>query len=203
MASKGYKDGVGIKTKTNQVSLDVMLKELELLIDVEVLVGFPEETTTRPDDADITNASLGYIHDQGAPEQNIPARPFMLPGMADAEDKVADKLSQVMKAVLNGKGAGIAEVGMTQVGLIAKLSIQNKINDGLEPPLAPSTIAQRYKSRKTQTRRDSELEYLSLQGKGIDEMFLQGAVGIKPLINTGQLRNAVTYVIRSRKKRRK
>lgn len=204
--AKSYEDGSGLVIKTNQKNLDSLVKNLTLLADVEVLVGFPEDTTTRTDDSvsqGITNATLGYIHDNGAPEQNIPARPFMLPGMAEATGTVTDKLAQVLKAVSQGKGPSVIEQGMTHVGLIAKLAIQNTINAGLEPPLSPRTIASRSRSRGTDSQRLSELEHAALTGKGIDEGFLQGALGIKPLINTGQLRNAVNYVIRSRRKRSK
>lgn len=204
--AKSYDNGNGLQIKSGQKNLDKMMRDLMMLADVEVLVGFPSDTTDRTDDSveqGITNAALGYIHDTGAPEQNIPARPFMTPGMEDVTDAVTNKLSQVLKATSQGRGLAVVEQGMTQVGLIAKLGIQNKITAGLEPPLSPRTIAGRARSRGTASRRTSELEYMALQGKGIDEAFLQGSLGFRPLVNTGQLRNAVNYVIRSRRKRSK
>ncbi len=200
-----FDDGSGMKIVTSQATFDKMLQGLSQLAKVEVLVGFPEDTTQRTEDSldqSVTNASLGYIHDQGAPEANIPARPFMLPGMAAAQDAITDKLVQTMKAVSQNRGVSVIERGLTQAGLLAKLSIQNTINEGIPPPLAPATIRGRARARQTTTRRASELQYMHLQGQGIDEDFLQGALGIKPLVNTGELRNAVNYVIRPRDKRR-
>lgn len=204
--AKSYSDGTGLRIKTGKDNLEDIIKNLNLLADVEVLAGFPEDTTERTADSvdqGITNAALGYIHDNGAPEENIPARPFMTPGIEEARDELTSKLAQVLKATSQGKGPDIVERGMTQVGLIAQRAIRKVINAGLSPPLSPRTIRDRYKSRKTATQRVAELEYLALQDQGIDETFLQGAVGIKPLINTAQLRNAINYVIRSRRKRSK
>ena len=141
--AKSYDNGAGIVIKTNQKSLDGLVKNLMLLADVEVLAGFPEDTTQRNADSvdqTITNAALGYIHDNGAPEQNIPARPFMLPGMAEATNDVTEKLSQVLKAASKGAGPAVIEQGMTHVGLIVKLAIQNTITAGLEPPLSPLSL---------------------------------------------------------------
>lgn len=204
--SKHYDAGNGLKINVGKHNIDKMIKDMMLLADVEVLVGFPEGTTNRETEAGaagVTNATLGYVHDNGQPEQNIPARPFMEPGIKAAQDSITDKLTKTLKGVSQNKGPDFIEQSMTQVGLIAKLSIQNTITAGLAPPLSPRTIASRYKSRQTKSRRTNELEYMHLQGGGIDEAFLQGSLGILPLVNTGQLRNAVNYVIRSRRKRRK
>jgi hypothetical protein len=183
--------------------------DLQLLAGVEVLVGFPEETTQREMDTgdtdsygkamlgmkeDLTNATLGYIHDNGAPEAHIPARPFMIPGIMAAEEKLTNKLGQVLKATLQGKGAVTIEQGMHQVGLIAKLSIQNTINDGIPPPLADSTL----RARARKGRKGAGIELLSRSKGNAPSMDFA-----KPLVDTAQLRNAVNYAIRARTKRKK
>jgi hypothetical protein len=195
--AKSFDNGNGLKIKTKQGDLDKMVKALLVLADVEVLVGFPEETTDRTDEGPakgMTNAALGYIHDTGAPEQNIPARPFMAPGIADAQDKIDAKLLQVLKAASQDKGVDVIERGFTQVGLIAKLAIQNKINEGIPPPLADSTL--RARARRGRKGAKAELASRSMGNA-------PGVVNAKPLVDTGQLRNAVNYVIRSRRKRKK
>lgn len=201
------RDGVFIKK--GKQSLDELVASLALLADVEVLAGFPEDTTERKNDSgetnaygkpiagsgtsSITNASLAYIHDNGAPEANIPARPFMSPAMEDAAPAVEAKLAQVLRAVVTrGAGSIVVEQGLTQVGLIAKLAIQNKINEGIPPPLADSTL----KARGRKGRKGAGLELLSRQHGIAPSMDFA-----KPLVDTGQLRNAANYVIRSRKKR--
>lgn len=158
------------------------LKELKarvaLLTKVEVLVGFTAETTDRQaEDAGVTNAVIAYINDQGAPEQNIPARPFMEPGIKKVEAKVNSILrAGALKAIsLNGKARDVEEA-FHKAGLVAQLSIQKEINSNIPPPLSPRTLAAR-KAR--------------------------GRTGTNTLVDTGQLRNAVTYAIRAKKRKRK
>lgn len=206
---KSFNDGSGIKIRAYK-DLAKMQANLYLLADVEVLVGFPEDTTDRQVEtgktdakgkpilsnvtSNITNAQLAYIHDNGAPEANIPARPFMIPAITENEDKIAAGLSKALRAVVSG-GAGPLQVEqyMHQVGFIAKLAIQNKINEGIPPPLADSTL--RMKAAKD--KKGAGIELLSRSMGHAPSMDF-----VKPLIDTGQLRNAANYVIRSRKKRR-
>jgi hypothetical protein len=89
------------------------------------------------------------------------------------------------------------------VGLIAQYAIRAKINEGLDPPLAPGTIAARARARGTKSMRKGEKKYFELLGKGMSPGQAQAAAGVKALINTGQLRNAVNYVIRPRRARNK
>jgi hypothetical protein len=172
------------------------------LVDVEVLVGFPEDTTTRPEDpddphssaaSDITNASLAYIHDNGMPEQNIPARPFMIPAIKSVQPKITEKLGQILKAVVAGKGINVIAQGMTQVGIIGKLAIQNTINAGIGPPLADSTL--RARARKGRKGAQAELDRRA-NGEA------PGMALAKPLVDSSEMRNAASYAIRSRKKRK-
>jgi hypothetical protein len=166
---------------------------LKLLAQNEVLVGFPEETTDRPDEIGMTNASLGYIHDNGAPEANIPPRPFMRPGIEKAQSQIAAKLGQTMQAALNNGNAQTIEKGLTQAGLIGKLAIQNEINSGLSPALADSTLRSRARGRTKSAQAELERRRAG-QAPGSDLA--------KPLIVSGELRNAINYVIRARKRRR-
>lgn len=197
--AKTFKDGTGVRiNKPRGADLQQMTDSLRLLADVEVLAGFPEDTSGR-DGGDgastgITNAALAYIHDNGAPEQNIPQRSFMGPAMEEAGPAIEGKMSQVLKAVIRkGADSTVVEAGMHQVGLIAKLAIQNKINEGIPPPLADSTL----QKRAAKGRKGAILE-LKLRKKGLAA---PSTVLAKPLVDTGQMRNAANYAIRSRKKR--
>lgn len=191
MATK--KNGVTIIKPTDLADISDSLK---LLAGVEVLVGFPDDTADRggEDDGPITNAALGYIHDNGAPEANIPARPFMAPGIANAQDKLTDKLGQVLRKVVRGQGgAELVEAGLMQVGLIAQSSIQAAIGDGPPPPLADSTLrARRRKGSKGAADELNAREY---------GMTIVGAGGVKALNATGQMKKAVSFAIRERNKR--
>jgi hypothetical protein len=200
-----------------QDRVDELLVQLRMLTELEVLVGFPESTAERSADADAeagstppSNATLGYIHDNGAPESNIPARPFMIPGILAARPKIVRQMMQVGVAAfrLTGDPKDKLRVQRVQkafhaVGLTAQYAIRAKINEGLDPPLAPGTIAARARARGTKSMRKGEKKYFELLGQGMSPGEAQAGAGIKALINTGQLRNAVNYVIRPRKARNK
>ncbi len=174
-----------------------MVQELRLLADAEVLAGFPAATTDRSIDPDapqneMTNAALAYIHDNGAPEVNIPARPFMYPAMDESRDKVGNKLGQVLKAVVDGRDSSVVEQGMHQVGLIVQLAIQNKINEGIPPPLAEATL----RKRAARGRKGAQQE-LDNRKAGLPA----STTLAKTLVDSGEMRKSANYAIRSRKAR--
>jgi hypothetical protein len=200
-----------------QDRVNELLAQIRMVSELEVLVGFPEASTERDPDPTAqqgsqpaTNAELAYIHDNGAPEANIPARPFMLPGISDARAKITRQMAQVGVAAFRLTGdpkdklrAQRVQKAFHAVGLTAQYAIRAKINEGIPPPLSPATIALRHKQRGTKSMRKGELKYFELLGQGMSPGQAQSAAGIKALINTGQLRNAVNYVIRPRKARSK
>lgn len=170
---------------------------LAILVRDEVLVGVPEETTERTEEdgtpSPITSAALAYIHDNGAPEVNIPPRPFMIPGIERAQGAVTDLLAKQAQYVLTGNTNKVQE-GFERVGLTVVNSIQHVINEGVPPPLADATVRRREaKGRKVaaaeMARRDAGLgASLTLA---------------KPLIDTAEMLKSITYVVRNRNKRRK
>lgn len=148
----------------------------------EVLVGVPAGEAEREAQASdikdavgqpINNAALAYIHDRGAPEANIPARPFMEPGIEGEQENIEKRLSNAAKAALEGNVRSV-ENNMSAAGMVAAAGIKRKITEGIPPPLAASTISKR-RSR--------------------------GFMGTKPLIETGQLRNSITYTFGKKKPR--
>jgi phage gpG-like protein len=142
-----------------------LLKQLSNLAKQQVLVGIPGGSERS--DGELSNAQIGYIQDQGSPAANIPARPFMTPGIEAAQERITAKLQKDSKALLDGD-LRTANESLNAAGLIAVSSIQNKITEGDFEPLAASTIAKR-------------------KAEGNDSG--------KPLTVTGQLRNSITYVI--------
>lgn len=171
---------------------------LEQLADAELLVGFPEETTVREEAGaqTISNAALGYIHDNGAPEQNIPARPFMLPAIESVKDRVERGLARIARHVVVDRTSAGVEPGLHAVGSIAELAIKNKINEGIPPPLAESTLRQR--AKRVKGGRYAETTELRRRAEG----FPASTLIAKPLIDTGDMRNAVRYVIRRKRDRK-
>jgi hypothetical protein len=194
MAKSNNRSGVRI----GGAGLAGLKDALELLTKNEVLVGFPEDGAERQDGEDPTNAMLGYIHDNGAPEANIPARPFMLPGIEAVQDAVADKLGQTMRAVLRGDGPQRVEQGFTQIGFLAMNSIKRTINAGVPPPLSDFTLRARMKSGRKNGggARIGAAQELDRRWDGQ----APSTEFAKPLVDTGQMRNAVTYALRPRKR---
>ncbi|NPD68919.1 hypothetical protein HN018_02890 [Lichenicola cladoniae] len=147
-----------------------LLAAVRQLATTEVLVGFPAGEAPREDGSKLTNAAIAYIQDNGAPEANIPARPFMRPGIEAVKDQIAVALGKAGRAAINGDSAGV-QAGLTAAGFAAEGSIKERITDGIDPPLAAATLAARKR---------------------------KGFQGETPLLRSGELRNAVRHVLRDR-----
>lgn len=145
-----------------------VLASMAELVKKDVLVGIPDSAPERKEDTPLSNAQIGYILDAGSPAANIPARPFLVPGVQKVQGEILDEFRGGAKAALDGNPSGV-ERSMVRAGLKAQNSVRAKIQDGPFVPLAPYTLAERKK---------------------------RGRTGEKPLLDTGQLRNSVTYVIR-------
>lgn len=146
-----------------------------------VLVGIPESDTGRNDNEageQITNAALLAINQFGSPANNIPARPVMTIGIRNAQAEIAKQFIVLAQSVLQSivkktSSASAFTTYYNRIGIIASSSIKKAINDqdGIAGP-SEATLA----SRKA-----------------------QGFSGTKALIVTGQMRNAITYVVRGGK----
>lgn len=182
-------------TKDNVANV---LQAIQQLASQEVLVGIPATEAERNNDesgAPLNNAQLGYIHEYGSPKANIPARPFLEPGIEDRRLSITGHLQAAATAALNGQSEKV-EMSLNAAGLVASAAARSRINSGKFAPLSPSTIRNRHKSRGTKSMRSSEKRYLELIAAGATPEQAQEQAGIQPLINTGQLRNSITYVIR-------
>lgn len=186
--------------KVNKDNVANVLHAIQKLAGQEVLVGIPATEAERNDDepgAPLNNAQLGYIHEYGSPKANIPARPFLEPGVEEQRASITSHLQTAAKAALNGQGEKV-ELSLNAAGLIASTGARHKLNSGEFSPLAPSTIRNRHKGRNTKSMRASEKRYLELIAAGSSPEQAQDEAGIQPLVNTGQLRNSITYVIRKK-----
>lgn len=114
----------------------------------------------------INNATILFINNFGSPGQNIPARPVMDIGIKNAQDRITDEFKKCAENPTDDRWNTCLE----RVGTIASNSIKKVITDqeGIKPP-EPETLA----ARKN-------------KGHGSE----------KSLLVTGQLRNAITYVVR-------
>ena len=115
-----------------------------------------------------SNAEIGYQNEFGSPANNIPARPHLLPGVAAVQDKVATRLTQAADAAASGRVSD-AERHLHAAGLLAQNSVRRTLTTTAYRPLSERTLAERR---------------------------ARGRTGTKPLIDTGQYRRSITYVVR-------
>lgn len=118
-----------------------------------------------------TNAEIGYQNEFGSPANNIPARPHLIPGVAAVQDKAVARLTQAASAAATGRMSD-AERHLHAAGLIAQNSVRRTLTTAAYRPLSERTLAERR---------------------------ARGRTGTKPLIDTGQYRNSITYVVRDGK----
>jgi hypothetical protein len=166
---------------------------LKALAGQEVLVGIPADKAQRqaaPEDGEnaaLTNAQLGYIHEHGSPARNIPARPFLATGIKDARDAIVDQLRAAGKTALDGNISGV-DTALNKAGLIGQNSVRNHFVDNDWPALAESTLNKVIG------------QVMGGDGKVLKKGKTRAQTGaINPLILSGQLRKAITYVVRKRK----
>jgi len=165
-----------------------IIRAVAQLASKDVLVGVPDSNAERGDDQPISNAAIGYIMETGSPANNIPARPHLVPGIQDVQEEVAERLGKGAKAALSGSQAG-ADAALNAAGLIGQRGVRAKITDGPFVPLAESTL----RARARRGRKGAAKELASrAAGNQADN------ANAKPLIDTGQYRQSITYVIRKK-----
>jgi hypothetical protein len=165
-----------VKTPIDRVA--EVLRNLEALARTRVLVGIPEERNARSD-GKASNALIGYIAENGSPAKNIPARPWLEPGVQQAMPQILKAQQGIGKAALEGR-AGDVEQGLQAVGLLAQNAVRARISSNISPPLKPATIAARRRRSKGSTYRRTA----------------QSAGDAVALVDTGQFRNAVSFIVK-------
>lgn len=170
-----------------------VVADINELVAHRVLVGIPESSSARSAEGPINNATIGYLMETGMPAQNVPARPSLVPGVRAIQGQAIAKLRAAADNALGGRPY---MEQLNQAGIIGMNSVRNLINSNIPPPLAPSTIRGRKYARGTASRRPGETRYLNLVRGGMAPGPAQAAAGIIALVNTGQFRNSVTYVVR-------
>ena len=152
-----------------------LTKHVEDLTQKSVFVGIPAKKTEREWDGSgsipLTNAEIAAIHENGSPKRNIPARPFLGPGIRLAADRIDIRMRAAADAMMDNRPAE-ADRQLQAMGQEARDSAKNVIRRGLQPELAARVLHAR-KTRKKAPR-----------------------TGEKPLYDTGQLVNSISYVIR-------
>ena len=148
-----------------------VLRSIEGMIGKSVLIGVPEAENPRSADpaaprssGPIGNASLAYIHDNGSPKRNIPARPFLKVGVEQSFPRALKEFK--VYAVKAFRDPAQLDAGLKAAGTIASESVRKRITSQVGfAPLGPATLAARrragIKSKKALIRIGSMLRSIT------------------------------------------
>lgn len=167
-------------------------KAMKALTDKRIMVGIPASGNARDDGPD-GNADIAYTNELGSPVKNIPARPFLRPGVKLAMPDATVRLRKAARSALKGDFS-IVEDEFENAGQICADSVRTVIQNGLSPALAQSTI-----ERRAAKGQAGAVELLSRQrGNAASKelAMIQTADLAKPLIDTGELIQHITFVVR-------
>lgn len=168
------------------------------LLKMRVLVGVPADGAERKADPDEksqppNNAVIGYVMEFGDDEKHIPARPHLVPGIRSVQGELVNHLRKASENAFD-RDFGTVRAEFVKVGTIAASAVKVKITDGPFAPLSQRTI----EARAARGRKGAK-QYLKLLGEGVPKTTLD-TLGdqalVKPLIDTGQYRRAVTYIVK-------
>lgn len=183
--NKFFHNGSGLKISGPGVSR--IRDALVATAKERLLLGIPQSTAERGDsDPAINNAALGYIHEFGAPEANIPARPWLVPSILQNEARLATAMKRVFDSATGSKQSPNTSQELEKVGILAVSYIKSYIQAGLQPPLSERTLA----GRAARGRKGAAQE-LENRRAGLPP----STELAKPLIDTGALLRSINYVV--------
>lgn len=131
----------------------------------EVLVGVPQEKSSRKGSGKVTNAELLFIHTNGSPVRGIPARPVLQPAIENDKERVGEMLGKAIDAATSGNKEQVVPAleRAGQYGAnICRAWFTNPSNSW-------ESNSEETKKRKKSSR---------------------------PLIDTGEMRKSITYIVR-------
>lgn len=151
-------------------------RAMKFMKENSVYVGIPQEETTRDEDG-ITNAELLFIHTNGSPKNNIPARPVIEPAIKNDKERLTSMMKKASRLVFEGNKQEVIRqlklVGMRGQN-ISRAWFVNPENGW--PPNSPGVYRRK---------------------------LAKGSTDPKPLIDTGELRKSITYVVVTKEGRTK
>ena len=167
-----------LENADNFVSLK---RAIEFINNHAVYVGIADDGNDREEEEnkEVTNAELLYIHSNGSPARNIPARPVIEPAIKND----ADRLHKMMKKAAQYAFDGEEEKGVEQLKKTGMRG-QNVSRDWFYndengwPPDSPATIQAKINKHKNV--------------KGYEP---------RTLIDTSQMKNSITYFVKTKEGR--
>lgn len=152
-------------------------KAIKFMKETAVYVGIPQEESSREESGEVTNAELLFIHTNGSPVNNIPPRPVIEPAIKDDAERLSSMMKKASKLVFEGnKAEAIKQLKLTGMRgqNVSRAWFVNEKNGW--PPNSPSVYRRKLEKDSTDP---------------------------KPLIDTGELRKSITYVVQTKEGRTK
>jgi hypothetical protein len=169
--------------------MDKLIKKLNALSQMQVYVGVPEEKAARMGEP-INNAQLMFVHTNGSELRKIPARPVIEPAIraAGTVEFITDELQEAAKAILQGD-KNQAKQRLNKAGQIGQNAAREWFTDPRNnwPPNADSTVLAKLDKITDKKKREAAKAVIDAGGsvEGVNT----------PLIDTGDLRKSIVYVV--------
>lgn len=149
---------------------------------------------------DVNNAELLYVFSKGSPAKRIPPRPVIEPAIeADGNKQpIARELAGSMKAGLDGDRSKVTQQ-LKRAGIAGQNAARGWFTDSRNgwPQNAPSTIRKKLGPLAGKRKKDA-LGILDAQRGATPLVGMTALDSINtPGIDTGAMRQAITYVVRS------
>lgn len=136
-----------VQKKTHSGGLAGLTERLQRFSRAAVYVGVPAEQASRGSKG-INNAELLYIHTNGSPLRNIPARPVIEPALKADKDKIMVQYAKAVTAAAEGSDSKLA-AALTRTGLAGQNAARSWFTDPRNgwAPNSPRTIRIKGSSR--------------------------------------------------------
>lgn len=157
-----------VKINRNNDQLQRLKKAMKWAQNTYLLVGVPQSKGRRQGEP-MTNAELLHLHSKGSPLKNIPSRPVIEPALKDSQAELSKLLKDALKSVTELK----EDEALTKLKA-AGMQAQNASRAWFVNP-------------RNGWKPNSPATFQRKQAKG--------ATINRPLIDTGQLRRSIIYVV--------
>lgn len=204
----------GSGVKITQDNLKDLHDNVAFLLNQQLMVGIPDTNIARDPEPGqkeaASNAVIGWAMEKGDPAKNLPARPFLVPTINKlVEDgTVAKGFMAAGRAALLGNKEECLNV-LNRLGIRASTAVKATLDAGNFAPLSPSRLEERIAKLSPKLQKQfknlSKNIPASVQGAAARiSAYMQAhaaflAANVKILVDTGAMRNAVTWVIRKRR----
>jgi hypothetical protein len=158
-----------VRVTSSGKGIDKIKKDMEKLMRMDVLVGIPQDKSIRKT-GKINNAQLLYIHTNGSELQGIPKRPVIEPAINADSNKEA--ITEELKKA-------------------AKLTLNGQYTEAMQQLNKTGMLGQNFSRSWFNDPRNG---WAPNSAKTIEKKKSD-----RPLIDTGQLRKSIVYVVRENK----